>query len=256
VGRGAAARRRPATLRAMEAPLVVLVEPQIPANLGFIARVLANFGVPDWAAVGGCPVEGTEAERTGSPAPAHLAALRRVSTLDEALADRSHVVGLTARSGYHRRPVPLPELPALWRGFGPDARPALLFGREDRGLEEAECARCSHLVTIPTAPTLPSMNLSHAVGVTLYALAAEGLLATTPPDPGREGEPWAPLGDKQRFAADLVELVASGETPVDPGELEPALTRILAQPIETRDLRLVWKLLRHLRWLREQDGAS
>ena len=42
----------------------------------------------------------TDAERTGSMAKDTLRALHACATLDEALADCSHVVGFTARSGY------------------------------------------------------------------------------------------------------------------------------------------------------------
>jgi len=205
--------------------------------------------------VGGCTLAGSEAERTGAPARERLEAVQQVESLDQALADRTHVVGLTARIGFHRRPRLLAELPELWRGFGPEARPALLFGREDRGLEEEECARCTHLITIPTAE-LSSLNLSHAVAVTVYTLAAEGLLGAMelqarPQDEGREHDPWSSDEERQRFAEDILGLVASGGPPVTAEELAPALRRILAQPIESRDLRLLWRLLRHLRWLQE-----
>lgn len=235
---------------------VVLVEPQIPANLGFLARALDNFGIEDWWAVRGCRIEGTEAERTGAPSRERLLAMQRAETLDQALAEGTHIIGLTARQGYHRRPVPLPELPALWREFGPAARPVLLFGREDRGLEEEECARCTHLVTIPTHG-LASLNLSHAVAVTLYALSAEGLLGqASVAEPERGHEPWAPLEDRQRLAADLLAFADEVGVPVDTRDLEPALRRVSAQAIETRDLRLLWRILRHMRWLEEQKSSD
>jgi TrmH family RNA methyltransferase len=47
---------------------------------------------------------------------------------------------------------------------------ALLFGREDWGLDNAAIERCTHLVHIPTDPAYPSLNLADAVLLALYEL--------------------------------------------------------------------------------------
>lgn len=49
---------------------------------------------------------------------------------------------------------------------------ALVFGREDFGLLEAEIHRCDLLVTIPASGDYPILNLSHAATVLLYELYA------------------------------------------------------------------------------------
>ena len=138
---------------------IVLVEPQIPANLGFVARCLDNFGLDDWVAVNGCKVERTEAERTGATSMAILHKLKRCDSLHEAIADCDLVIGFTARDGFRRAPLPLHLLRSHFEEqinpqlFDPsnDTRVALVFGREDRGLEGRECESCSRLVVIPTA---------------------------------------------------------------------------------------------------------
>ncbi len=45
---------------------------------------------------------------------------------------------------------------------------ALVFGREESGLQESELRLCSHACAIPTGRIHPSMNLSHAVAVVLH----------------------------------------------------------------------------------------
>ena len=233
---------------------VVLVEPQIPANLGFIARVLDNFGVADWHAVRGCPVEGTEAERTGAPARATLDALARSDSLSATLADRTHVVGLTARAGYRRAPMPLHELPALAAEWGPDARVALLFGREDRGLEALETEQCTALVTIPTAG-MPSLNLSHAVAITLYEwFRGRPEAAATTAEAPNQDQRWARTDDKIRFAKDAYAVLEQHRFRHHGDELRGAIRRLLAQPVEGRDLRVLFRILDHARWL-QQHGA-
>jgi hypothetical protein len=47
---------------------------------------------------------------------------------------------------------------------------ALVFGREESGLTEAELRLCAHSCAIPTGRIQGSMNLSHAVAVVLCGL--------------------------------------------------------------------------------------
>lgn len=47
-------------------------------------------------------------------------------------------------------------------------RVALVFGSEDKGLENEEIQMCGQLVTIPTAREMSSLNLAQAVLVLLY----------------------------------------------------------------------------------------
>ena len=235
---------------------IVLVQPQIAANLGFVARVLSNFGLQDWVAVGGVEVAGSEAERTGAPALEVLQGLRRVQRLEQALEGCTVAIGLTARDGFRRAPLPLEE---LRRELGPmdgEGRVALVFGREDRGLETEECEACSHLVRIQTAG-LGSLNLSHAVAITLYEWF-RGQLRTPHHTPSaRPAETrWAEDQEKQRFVERaLVDLQAAGFRE-DDSALRSALRRILSQPIEGRDLRLLDRIARHAEWLRDSGRGA
>jgi len=232
---------------------VVLVEPQIPANLGFIARCLDNFGLDDWVAVNGCKVKGSEAERTGAPSKQVLATLQRASSLEEAIADCDLAIGFTARDGFRRAPLPMHEIQATLGELPSDARIALVFGREDRGLEASECERCSSLFTIPTA-AFSSFNLSHAVAITLYEYF-RGRVISPPVDevPQPQEFRWASSNEKSQLVArTLADLEASGFRHHG-DQLHGALRRILAQPMEGRDLRMMNKIARHVEWLREDD---
>lgn len=241
---------------ALPEPRIVLLEPQQSGNLGFIARLLANFGLRDWWAVGGVPWRNSEAERTGSMVLEQLAALQEVKSLDDAVAGRTHLVGFTARSGFRRDPVPLSALPAFASSWGPEALPALLFGPEDRGLETEVCERCALLVRIPV-PGLQSFNLSHAVAVTLYEWF-RGRVALPPVEvgPAREGEGrFASEEDKDRIALKAFTALLEARFPQPSSEINGGLRRILAQPLERRDMRLLERILRHVEWLEEQKSG-
>ena len=238
-------------------PRLVLLEPQHGGNLGFIARLLANYGLRDWWSVGGVPWRNTDAERTGSMALEELAALREVRNFDEAVAGRSHLVGFTARSGYRRDPIPLEELPAAAAAWTADALPVLVFGPEDRGLDSEICERCSLLVRIPT-PGLGSFNLSHAVALALYEWF-RGRVALPPVEvgPSREGAGrFAGEDDKHRLAQKTLDALRQARFPQPEPEIVNTLRRTLAQPLDRRDLRMLERILRHVEWLEEQKSAA
>ncbi len=258
----------------MPAPRVVLVEPRNPANVGFIARLLANFGLDDWVLAGPPLPPGSEAERTGAPARKTLAALRSAPDLPAALGGATHALGFTARPGRHRPAIPLAGLGALKKEWGPEARVALVFGREDRGLEAAEAERLHALATIP-ARGLSSFNLSHAVALALWEwfrdepapprdvpprAASPGpagrdpraRASAAPPAPLR----WSTAAGRARLADKaLAELLAAGFHR-HPGQLESCLRRLSALPLEARDLAMLERIVRHARWRREGGGTG
>src|SRR3990170_2074748 len=152
---------------------VVLVEPEIPGNLGFVARLMANFGLENLVIVGGCEI--TEEARDRAVHAQHiLNRAHRVSTIVEALSGADFAVGSTAvlaapDNAVWRNPVPLKEAVPIIHGAGKTV--ALVFGRESRGLLNNELERIDLLVTIPTNDAYPSLNVSHAMAIVLYELS-------------------------------------------------------------------------------------
>jgi tRNA/rRNA methyltransferase len=241
-------------------PIVILVEPQNPANVGFVARVLDNFGLGDARVLNGCNWEGSEAERTGAPARERLHAMRAVSDWQAATEDCTHLIGFTARSGRTRAPISLDDWEPTLDELGRDARLGFVFGREDRGLETDEVERCHALVSIPTAG-LGSLNLSHAIAVAAYAWRrwAGGSSMPTPSgiapiDPALAGATIATQADRMRVAERAAEELEASEFR-DPDErVEATLRRLSALPIEARDLRIIERALKHARWRREHPA--
>ncbi|MCH2101540.1 MAG: RNA methyltransferase [Planctomycetes bacterium] len=243
-------------------PVIVLVEPQNPANLGFVARIADNFGFGEVRVLGGCSWEHSKAKRTGSSAKNRLASFHAVHSWEEASEGCSHLVGFTARAGKKRAPISLDDWQPELNCFGPNAQPALVFGREDRGLESNEVDRCHLLVSIPTT-CLGSLNLSHAIAVAGYAWRqwAGGTRMPTPPgtgpsNPATAGPVISSQADRMRFlesvGSDLQDLGIRD----DPEELSATLRRLARLPIETRDLRILDRALRHVRWRREDTNGK
>jgi TrmH family RNA methyltransferase len=150
---------------------VVIVDPLNPGNVGFAARVLANFGVNNLRIVGEDPRKDQYAQIFSVRAVNILEGAGVFPSLEEALSDMHGSWAATARVGRNhsvtRAAVPLPELPDP---FSVDGQVALVFGREDAGLTNEEIALCDLAFTIPVSKDYPSLNLSHAIAVTLYEL--------------------------------------------------------------------------------------
>ena len=150
---------------------IVLVEPQIPGNVGAVARVMANFGIDDLALVNGREITGEGFARSKSGRPI-LEKLQRFQTMQEALADCDIAI---ATSGikpegdkrWFRAPQDVKKINEL---IDSREKPALVFGRENYGLYKDELALCETTITIPTSQDYPVLKLSHAVGIVLYEI--------------------------------------------------------------------------------------
>lgn len=115
---------------------------------------------------------------------------RRFDDLSGAVSGCRQVLGTTARGRRARRTYLRPrdaaaEAMELAR-VGGDV--AVVFGREDRGLSNAELDLCNRVVTIPTHPEHSSLNLAQAVAVIAYEI----FLASGMPLPFKKPKRQAP----------------------------------------------------------------
>ena len=148
---------------------VVLVELKIPENVGFIARVVKNFGF-ERLYLYNCRVT-EESFKTAANAKDVLENALTVEDLFPFLSRFNMIVGTTGISGgdyrFFRKPLLTPEELLEYL----EGEVAILFGREDFGLLNEEIERCHLLVKIPTSDAYPVMNVSHAAAVLLYILS-------------------------------------------------------------------------------------
>lgn len=151
--------------------VVILVGPENPGNVGFVARTLANFGVQELRLAGDDRRQDQFAQMFSVHAHKILDNAGVFDDLGSALTDIDLAWAATARAGRNhsvtRALVPLAELPDPNSLKG---RIALVFGRESTGLFNDEVELCDLAFTIPTSKEYPSLNLSHAVSVVLYHL--------------------------------------------------------------------------------------
>ncbi|WP_043529576.1 tRNA (cytosine(32)/uridine(32)-2'-O)-methyltransferase TrmJ [Litchfieldella xinjiangensis] len=163
---------------------IVLTGTSHPGNIGGTARAMKNMGLGDLILV--APrgeARSAEAISRASGADDLLARAPVVDTLEDAVGDCSLVVGASARSRNLPWPMISPrELGARLPGelASGDSRVALVFGREDTGLTNAELQRCHAHVHIPSNPDFSSLNLVTAVQVLAYECRLAWLGENTP----------------------------------------------------------------------------
>jgi tRNA/rRNA methyltransferase len=227
---------------------VVLVSTRNPLNIGAAARALSNFGFADLRLVNPYD-EGFREARSAKSGSAELLQRARVYTsVAEAVADCSLVVGTTAaRDRELQHPLYRLESAAKEiRRHLSDGRVALLFGSEKRGLLNADLSHCNWLLRIPTREGV-SMNLGQAVAVCLYELVRESKTAAS-----KGSTKSAQAADVERFSAMLLQaLRASGYLNPDTAASEEKVRRIvrrLGLPAEDSEIwlgmlrQILWKL--------------
>jgi len=156
------------------APAVAVVDPQTPGNIGTIARGMKNFGFSELLLID-APDLDPEGEAYGFAGQAREDILpnhRRPSF--ETLVSEYYTIGFTAIPAENatapiRYPVTTPatladELATV------DTPAALVFGREDTGLNNDELGRLDRVCSIPAANGYPVLNLGQAATIALYEL--------------------------------------------------------------------------------------
>lgn len=147
-------------------PAVILMEPQLPDNIGMVARAMANFGLDELRLVAprdGWPQEKARIAASGANYVIDDAAA--YPSLEAAVGDLTWVAATTARQRDLRKPVLTPEqaVEEAVRRIGRGERCGFLFGRERNGLETAEVANADAIVMIPVNSRFASLNLAQAV---------------------------------------------------------------------------------------------
>ena len=233
---------------------VVLVEPAGPLNVGSVARLCANFSVDELRLVAPrCDHLGDEARLMAVHGEALLEQAQLFPTLEAALADCRRVVATSGRIEEEALPLNGPAEALSWLQTSDtdasSAPAALVFGREDRGLSNAELLQAGRILRLETSEAYASMNLSHAVAVCLHELRRCPAPTAPQPEPCQREQLEAALSD----AEDL--LLEVGFLYPHTAQARMAKLRALLQRAEIRDeeVALLRGMVRQLRWASQRD---
>ena len=230
---------------------IVLVEPQIPENIGAAARAMHNMGIRKLILV---RPKNRDLPRvlkmaTGTSTEV-VEGMEVFDDLREALRPFGYVAGTTARTGSHRPPMTHPrrlaeDLVAVSRRN----EVAVMFGPEDRGLSNEHLRYCHTIVTIPT-DRFSSLNLAQAVMILCY----EMFVAKA--DPGAPSVPR--LADKFELEG-MYDHLKDVLTKIgfinmqNPEHWMLNLRRFLSRiPLRAREVRVIRGICRQMDWYSDQ----
>jgi TrmH family RNA methyltransferase len=187
----------------MASPILVLVNPQDIVNIASAVRIARNFGIERMRLVNPETFDPWRIEGIAHNSADFVAGIEIVDSLEAAVADCVHVAVLTARGRTAKRRTVRPrEAAAELLGAAATGPVAMVAGREDRGLTNAELDLGHVLVTIPTDPGNSSLNLAQAVAIMAYEswIARGG--ETAPLKPPRKDTPPATSAQLEELFGD------------------------------------------------------
>lgn len=161
-----------------EGPAIILVNPQLPENIGMVARAMANFGLAELRLVNPREEFPSEKARAAASKADHVIDNAVVyDDLPSAIADLNFVYATTARERDGFKPVrsAMEAGNALRRRFKTGEKTGILFGRERFGLSNEEVGLADELLTFPVNPAFASLNIAQAVLLMSYEWMKSGL---------------------------------------------------------------------------------
>ncbi len=235
-------------------PVVVLVETNGPANIGQVARSAAAFGLSSFRlAAPRCRPD----ESTLMWACYGKRVLQRVETfpdLASALADCELAVALSRREGrarhrhYSVRALAESVLPSHPGG----GKIALVFGNEESGLALEHLKLCQFSAEIPVVAPDGSLNLAHAVSVTLYELLGRPLESGGLPEPKNDHEEEASAVEIKSLLTRCSETLFKAGYPRHRSTLEEEMVKLTTlvsrSRLEKWEVRLLMGMLKQINY--------
>ncbi len=155
---------------------IVLIEPEVPGNIGAIARSMANFDFTELILIRPhCNYLSDEACNRAKWGNRILKSAKIMKNMKQLRKRFDYIIGTTGRLGsdYNitRSPILSSNLPVKLQTLPKNRKVAIILGREGIGLTNEEIKLCDFITTIPTSKRYSSLNLSHAANIILYELS-------------------------------------------------------------------------------------
>ena len=156
----------------------ILVGTTHPGNIGAAARAMKNMGIHQMELVSPKEFPHEKAFFRAKAATDVLEKAVIYKSLKEAISETKLVIGTSARNRKVPWPIVSPseaaeEIVAFSKTS--EAKTAVVFGREDRGLTNEELGLCNLHVHIPSSDEYPSLNLSQAIQIIAYEIRLKAL---------------------------------------------------------------------------------
>jgi tRNA/rRNA methyltransferase len=153
---------------------VAFIEPQYEINVGYVARIMKNFGFEQMYITN--PRFNEEDAARFSTHGKDILASAKIVTLKQLRKTFDVLVGTTALSAYSRLNVlrdsiSAVQLSEIIKETENEKDFCLVIGRETSGLNNRELEICDLVVVIDTKSEYKTMNISHALAILLYEIS-------------------------------------------------------------------------------------
>ena len=151
-------------------PTIILVRPQLPENIGMVARVMNNFSLKKLIIVN--PREGWLNNKSINSAKKANDIINKVKiykNLDEAVKNFTYIIATTNRKRFINKNS-TNNFNSISRIVKNHKKIAILFGPENSGLSNQDLRLCDLIFSISTNSISNSLNLSHAVAIISFKL--------------------------------------------------------------------------------------
>lgn len=227
---------------------IILVEPAIAQNIGFVARSIEVYSITNNLVIINPPEDYLTASMiTAVGCGHHIIKAHNAQTFADISCEYNTLIGTTRRTGGLRYPLYTPvQIAQFVTENLANERIGLVFGREDNGLYNDELDKCRILSSIPSASATLSLNLSHAVTIYLDALFQANRVLSK-----REKGKGMQIADEysiNQLAAHAMRLLEKSRF-IKYGfkSLERTIQHLLKKPIvEKKDITLLHAICYHL----------
>ena len=151
-------------------PAIILVRPQLPENIGMVARAMNNFNLKELIIVS--PREkwpNKKSLESSKQAKTIIKNTKVFNSLPEALSKFQFVVATTNRKRFLEKKI-IKSFSFLNRFVKINKNTAILFGPENSGLSNEDLRLVNYLFAINTSKKNTSLNLSHAVSIVSFKI--------------------------------------------------------------------------------------
>ena len=149
-------------------PSIVLVKPQLPENIGLVARAIDNCGLKNLILVN--PREKWPNQKALDSSANSSKIIENISVfknLNEALSKFHYVIATSSRKRFLQKKH-YNKFSDLFSEISKNKKIAIVFGPENSGLSNDELMLCDSILNINLSKSNTSLNLSHAVLLFAY----------------------------------------------------------------------------------------
>ena len=151
-------------------PEIVLVNTQIPENLGATARSMLNFGLKKLRVVS--PIFDLSNEKiipVSAGADKIIKNIKKFDSFEDCVKDFNILVATTNRvRSIKKKQINFERLKKII--FDSENKVGIIFGPERSGLDNNNISICDFVLKINSNPKFSSLNLSHAVSLVVYEI--------------------------------------------------------------------------------------